>query len=96
MKYTRMKLILFLTFGFFSSAVKAQFYTITTDTAKVQILSGYHEKDYNYIRHSEEKVSTSRSKEAYNYFSQPKGREIRIEKSIPVFVNTTDSLLMGL
>ena len=34
MKYTRMKLILFLTFGFFSSAVKAQFYTITTDTAK--------------------------------------------------------------
>lgn len=96
MKYTRMKLILFLTFGFFPSAVKAQFYTITTDTAKVQILSGYHEKDYNYIRHSEEKVSTSRSKEAYNYFSQPKGREIRIEKSIPVFVNTTDSLLMGL
>lgn len=38
MKYTRMKLILFLTFGFFSSAVKAQFYTITTDTAKVRYI----------------------------------------------------------
>lgn len=99
---TRLHFLFILTFGMAFTAAKAQFYTITADTASVELMKGYNEKDYSFIKKEEPTEEQKGIKQqniksdSIDYFTPPKGREINIEKGVPVFVNLTDSLLMGL
>lgn len=90
-----LKTFLILTFALQIFPARAQFHTITKDTAQIQLPENFHEADYNYV--SEElKSETATHQDTIDYFGEPKGKEITIERSVPVFVNPTDSLLMGL
>ena len=91
----RLLFILFSTL--FQISVQAQFYTISSDTSTVEFLNGYKDSDYSYVKDtSKVKDYVSETTDSTRIFDQPKGIEIYIEKDIPVFVNSTDSLLLGL
>lgn len=91
-----LRFIAFLTLYLFSLAVHAQFYTISADTSSIILLPGYNEKEYVYKQEKNDTVKVNIKINNEDYFPEHKGREISIEKDVPVFVNLTDSLLMGL
>lgn len=71
---------------FVTKAANAQFYTITAQKAKQ--IEVDDKKEVNRVEPI--KIDT------LDFFYQPQGRRISIEKSVPLFVNATDSLLFGL
>lgn len=95
---TIFRFLLILTFSILSVKTKAQFYTITADNTTSKFVNESNEKQQLNLSNITLKKQSEVSVKAVpiDYFSLPEGKEIRIEKSVPVFVNMTDSLLMGL
>lgn len=91
--------LLLLTFTMTSTAASAQFYTISADTATVEVMGSLSEKEYSFVKDEKPSATVQKpveSSDDFDYFTPQKGREVSIEKGVPVFVNLTDSLLMGL
>lgn len=94
----RLQILLTLTLCMIFHGAKAQFYTITADTSSLELKNDYFtEKSVNDKANAPVLPKTSNiQQDTIDYFTPPKGREVSIEKGVPVFVNLTDSLLMGL
>lgn len=96
---SRLHFLLILTFCMTFRPALAQFYTISADTSSVEILSGYNEKDYSYKDDTKAAAQGRHDvarRDTFEYFAKQKGKEVTLEKEVPVFVNPTGSLLMGL
>lgn len=74
--------------------LKAQFYTITTDTARLQVTEGAGLSDSTQKNGNE--GSRQEANDGEDFFGTTRGIEIETSRDIPVFVSVKDSLMAGL
>ncbi|MBO5612413.1 MAG: peptidoglycan DD-metalloendopeptidase family protein [Prevotella sp.] len=86
--------IVFLTFMTDVLHVKAQFYTVFPSEESIEFMSGYKEDDYVYVDENQRGKSPITQEDTITFFSQEKGKAVKLDIDVPIFVNAYDSLLL--